>query len=164
MLIANCVNTSIYCSVFHNLYAHVARCSASCVNWAPKCFHVECPSVVCVMGTFHKSLADDNTVCGKRLWGLIHTLTQMRMFFLWCCLRAVWTLPLMTTGSICLRCVLCELGLIHTGRALATRATGTFWCEWECPHWMQATSKGLHLNLHACVLCGFGLKEGNTRR
>ncbi len=32
MLLATCVNTSIYCSVFHNLHARVARCSASCVN------------------------------------------------------------------------------------------------------------------------------------
>ena len=34
MLLATCVNTPIDCSVFHNLYAHVARCSASCVNGA----------------------------------------------------------------------------------------------------------------------------------
>ncbi len=26
---------------------------------------------------------------------------QTRMFFLWCCLQAVWTLPLTTTGPIC---------------------------------------------------------------
>ncbi len=32
MLHATCVNTPIYYSVFHNLRAHVARCSASCVN------------------------------------------------------------------------------------------------------------------------------------
>ncbi len=32
MLLATCVNTPIYCSVFHNLHACVARCSASCVN------------------------------------------------------------------------------------------------------------------------------------
>ncbi len=51
------------------------------------------------------------------------TPTQIGTFFLWCCLRAVWTLPLTTTGPICLRCValrcvvrrvaprvLCELG------------------------------------------------------
>ncbi len=31
--------------------------------------------------------------------------TQIGTFFLWCCLRAVWTLPLTTTGPICLRCV-----------------------------------------------------------
>ena len=34
MLLATCVNTPIYCSVFHNLRACVARCSASCVNGA----------------------------------------------------------------------------------------------------------------------------------
>ncbi len=33
------------------------------------------------------------------------TRTQIGMFFLWCCLRAVWTLPLTTTGPICLHCV-----------------------------------------------------------
>ncbi len=30
--------------------------------------------------------------------------TQIGTFFLWCCLRAVWTLPLTTTGPICLHC------------------------------------------------------------
>ncbi len=35
-----CVNTPIYCSVFHHLHARVARCSASCVNGAPE-IHVE---------------------------------------------------------------------------------------------------------------------------
>ncbi len=47
------------------------------------------------------------------------TRRQIRMFFLWCCLHAVWTLPLMIIGPICSRCVvlciasrvLCELGL-----------------------------------------------------
>ncbi len=34
MLHVTCVNTPIYYSVFHNLHAHVARCSASCVNGA----------------------------------------------------------------------------------------------------------------------------------
>ncbi len=34
MLLATCVNSFIYCSVFHNLRAHVARCSPSCVNGA----------------------------------------------------------------------------------------------------------------------------------
>ena len=32
MLLASCVNTPIDYNVFHNLRAHVARCSASCVN------------------------------------------------------------------------------------------------------------------------------------
>ena len=32
------------------------------------------------------------------------TRTQIGTFFLWCCLRAVWTLPLTITGPICLRC------------------------------------------------------------
>ncbi len=32
MLLATCVNTPIYCSVFYNLRLPVARCSASCVN------------------------------------------------------------------------------------------------------------------------------------
>ncbi len=30
---------------------------------------------------------------------------QIRMFFLWCCLCAVWTPPFTSTGPICLRCV-----------------------------------------------------------
>ncbi len=34
MLLATCVNTPIYSSVSHNLHACVARCSASCMNWA----------------------------------------------------------------------------------------------------------------------------------
>ena len=34
MLLATYVNTPIHCSVFHNLHARVARCSASCVNGA----------------------------------------------------------------------------------------------------------------------------------
>ncbi len=34
MLLATCVNTPIYCSVFHNLHVRGARCSASCVNRA----------------------------------------------------------------------------------------------------------------------------------
>ena len=34
MLLATCVNTPTYCSEFHNLHARVARCFASCVNWA----------------------------------------------------------------------------------------------------------------------------------
>ena len=38
------------------------------------------------------------------------TRTQIWMQILWCCLHALWTLPLTTTGSICLR-VLCEWGL-----------------------------------------------------
>ena len=33
MLLAICVNTPIDHNVLHNLRAHVARCSASCVNW-----------------------------------------------------------------------------------------------------------------------------------
>ncbi len=33
------------------------------------------------------------------------TRVQKGMFFLWCFLRAVWTLSLMTTGPICLHCV-----------------------------------------------------------
>ncbi len=32
MLLASCVNTPIYYSVFQNLPVPVARCSASCVN------------------------------------------------------------------------------------------------------------------------------------
>ncbi len=36
MLLATCVNTPIYCSVFHNVHALVARCSASCVNGAQR--------------------------------------------------------------------------------------------------------------------------------
>ncbi len=36
MLLASCVNTPIDHNVFHNLHARVARCSASCVNWAQK--------------------------------------------------------------------------------------------------------------------------------
>ncbi len=32
MLLGSCVNTPIDCSVFHNLRAHVARCSTSCVK------------------------------------------------------------------------------------------------------------------------------------
>ncbi len=45
------------------------------------------------------------------------TCAQIGMFFLWCCLCAVWTLPFTSTGPICLRCacvascVLCGLGL-----------------------------------------------------
>ncbi len=34
MLLATCVNTPICCSLFHNLRARIARCSASCVNGA----------------------------------------------------------------------------------------------------------------------------------
>ncbi len=34
MLLASCVNTPINHNVFHNLCAHVARCSTSYVNWA----------------------------------------------------------------------------------------------------------------------------------
>ncbi len=34
MLLASCVNTPIDHNVFHNLFTHVARWSASCVNWA----------------------------------------------------------------------------------------------------------------------------------
>ncbi len=35
MLLATCVNTPIYCSVFHNLlHIYIARCSVSCVNGA----------------------------------------------------------------------------------------------------------------------------------
>ena len=34
ILLASCVNTPIDHNVFHNLRVHVARCSASCVNWA----------------------------------------------------------------------------------------------------------------------------------
>ncbi len=39
------------------------------------------------------------------------------------------------------------LGLIHTGRARATQANGTNWCEWEYPHCTQATSKEKRSNL-----------------
>ncbi len=47
----------------------------------------------------------------NRVLGLIHTGRATRRarkseyFFLWCCLRAVWTLPLTTTGPICLHCI-----------------------------------------------------------
>ena len=41
MLLATCVNTPIYCNVFHNLHAYVARCSASCVNGAQENKHTE---------------------------------------------------------------------------------------------------------------------------
>ncbi len=47
--------------------------------------------------------------------------------------------------------------LIHTGRATRRKTNGTCWCEWECPHCTQATSKDLHSNLRARVLCGLGL-------
>ncbi len=56
----------------------------------------------------------------------------------------------------------------------ATQANRTCWCEWGCPHCMQATSKEKHWNLHAhCVpvLCGLGLSYtavatslGNTQQ
>ncbi len=36
---------------------------------------------------------------------------QIRMFFLWCCLRAVWTPPFTSTGPICLRRVV--RGVLH---------------------------------------------------
>ncbi len=42
-------------------------------------------------------------------WGPIHTecgtRTQIGMFFLWCCLHAVWTPPFTSIGPICLHCV-----------------------------------------------------------
>ena len=40
MLLASCVNTPIDYNVFHNLRAHVARCSASCVNWTRECMRI----------------------------------------------------------------------------------------------------------------------------
>ena len=47
---------------------------------------------------------------GQLNWGPIHTgpgtwRAQIGMFFLWCCLHAVWTPPFTSTGPICLRCV-----------------------------------------------------------
>ena len=38
MLLATCVNTPIDHNVFQNLRTPVARCSASCVNWASRWF------------------------------------------------------------------------------------------------------------------------------
>ena len=37
------------------------------------------------------------------------TLTQNGTFFLWCCLGAVWTFLLTTTGPICLCCIACRV-------------------------------------------------------
>ncbi len=54
-------------------------------------------------------------------------------------------------------------GLIHTGRATRREANGTCVREWECSHCMQATSKGLHSNLLACVLCEWGLSKDKGR-
>ena len=42
MLLASCVNTPIDHNVFHILRACVARCSASCVNWALEGHYVLC--------------------------------------------------------------------------------------------------------------------------
>ncbi len=39
------------------------------------------------------------------------------------------------------------------------QANGTWCCEWECPHWTQATSNELSANLRARVQCGFGLGD-----
>ncbi len=55
----------------------------------------------------------------------------------------------------------CLWGLIHTGRARATQANGTNWCEWEYPRFTQATSKEKCSNLRTRrvpprVLCGLG--------
>ena len=39
-------------------------------------------------------------------------------------------------------------GPIHTGRAMRRKGNGTYWCEWECPHCTQTTSKEKFSNLH----------------
>ena len=80
--------------------------------------------------------------------GLIHKGRTMQcarklklgMFFLWCCLQAVWTLPLTTTGPIYLRCValrvLCEWGLKYTERTWWTfswRSRGSVCTWWRFP-------------------------------
>ena len=43
-----------------------------------------------------------------------------------------------------------SLGLIHTRRAGVTPTNGTRWCQWECSHCLQATSKEKRSNLCAC--------------
>ena len=80
------------------------------------------------------------------------TRTQIKTFFLWCCLRAVWTLPLMTTGPICLRRVasrvLCELGLSKTDKldnAKCLHGTGP-------ESWVGLWYRGGELE--GCSVCG----------
>ncbi len=45
----------------------------------------------------------------------------------------------------------------------AIKANGTCWCEWGCPHRMQATSKGKTFEFACacgvCILCGLGLNK-----
>ncbi len=56
---------------------------------------------------------------------------QIRMQILWCCLRAVWTLPFRSTDPICLRCACgiayfsCELIFWYRSRYLCSISTGS---------------------------------------
>ncbi len=67
-----------------------------------------------------------------------------------CCF--VWCYIQKTTKWIW--AVLGLLGPVHTGRGVQHAHTnyGAHYSQWECSHSLQATSKGLHANLHAQVL------------
>ncbi len=44
----------------------------------------------------------------------------------------------------------------HWRRRHKPKQIGNCCCEWECSHWMQATSKEMRAGLHACVQCELG--------
>ncbi len=46
----------------------------------------------------------------------------------------------------------------------ANQVNGTCCWEWDCPNWMQATSKELPPNLRARIQCGLGLKAATTNQ
>ena len=61
------------------------------------------------------------------------TRTQIGTFFLWCCLPAVWTLPLTITGPICLRRVLRPVWIRPESSGAFLGAYGAVWSSKDCP-------------------------------
>ncbi len=97
-----------------------------------------------------------NRVC-EHIWWLVNVLIWHLCLDGCCCWGVNWG------AAVRLVCFDCGWGPIHTGRAHATQANGTCWCEWECPHCTQATSKDLCLNLCTRIQCGLGLKPPNLK-
>ena len=82
-----------------------------------------------------------------RTWfeGPIHTgrgtqCAQIRMYFLWCCLRAVWTLPFTSTGPIWLRRARRRVPRpMWIGPKHNFRLTEPHSFSWQWSHWWNAS-------------------------
>ena len=121
-------------------------------------FHVTSPPLQ-KSSKFTAALGPIHTGCGTR------TRVQIRTFFLWCCLRAVWTPIFTSIGPICLRRVLCGLGLRlqywMVASALRSAFSHKMRClnERDCRYLLWCCTLWLKFHRPSCTNCIWELQS-----